>query len=183
MIRITGGKWKGRALKTPTGLKVRPTRSMVREAIFNMVSVKILNARVLDLFAGSGLLGLEAISRGAREAVFVERVKSNCKVLKNNILSLDAARETVLLCQNTFRAITLLKRQKKVFDIALIDPPYELSALPVLNTLSSAGIMTSDSWLIIERGKDPIATVPETMRRVRQKKYGDTTIHIFQNIR
>jgi len=182
MIRITGGKWKGRALKTPPGLKVRPTRSMVREAIFNMAGARIVNARILDLFAGSGLLGLEALSRGAREAVFVERDKGSCKVLKNNILKFETVRQTTLLCQDISRAIMRLKQQKRIFDIALLDPPYALPASSVLNTLASAGIMALESWLIIERGKTPITEIPETLQRLRQKKYGDTMIYIFQHI-
>jgi len=183
MIRITGGKWKGRTLKTPPGLKVRPTRSMVREAIFNMADTRIINARIPDLFAGSGLLGLEAISRGAREAVFVERDKGSCKVLKDNILKLEAVRQTTLFCQDISRAMMRLKQQKRIFDIALLDPPYELPASPVLNTLASAGIMAPEGWLIIERGKAPVAEIPGTLQQIRQKKYGDTMIYIFQHIR
>jgi 16S rRNA (guanine966-N2)-methyltransferase len=183
MIRITGGKWKGRSLKTPAGLKVRPTRSMVREAIFNMLGRTVINARVLDLFAGTGLLGLEAISRGARETVFVEQDNSTCKTLKKNIQTLEAEQETTILCKDASYAITFLKHRKKLFNIILVDPPYKLPISPVLNKLSSAGIIAFDGWLIIERGKGQIIAFPETMRETHQKKYGDTMIHILQNFR
>jgi len=180
MIRITGGKFKGRVIKIPKRLKVRPTRAMVREAIFDMIGPKIVNATVLDLFSGSGLLGLEAKSRGAKQIFFVEQDKTTCKTLKDNIASLTGAHDDPILCNTVYKAIKRLNHTEIKFDIVLMDPPYEMDAVPILNILSTTGIVKTKGWIVVERGKHSLEVIPEGLEEIRKKTYGYSKVYILR---
>ncbi len=184
MIRITGGKFKGRTIKIPKNLKVRPTRSMVREAIFDMIGDRIRGAVVLDLFSGSGLLGLEAKSRGADKVFFVERDRAVCRTLKENLFSLTSLRRDPILCSTVQRALRQLAQAGVSFDIVLMDPPYQMSIDPVLKSLGATGIVTPGGWVILERGKAfPRDSVPDGLTLVKEKTYGSSKVYIFQGRR
>lgn len=180
MIRITGGKFKGRVIRLPKGLKVRPTSSMVREAIFDMIGPKIINATVLDLFSGSGLLGLEAKSRGSKQVFFVEQDKTTCKVLKDNVATLTQLHEDPILCSTAYKALRQLNHAGIRFDIALLDPPYAMDVAPVLNTFSTTGIVKASGWIILERGKHALDTIPGDFVKIKVKTYGYSKVYILQ---
>ncbi len=182
MIRITGGALKGRFLKSPQGKKVRPTRSVVREAIFDMLGPRVVGAMVLDLFSGSGLLGLESISRGARQVFFVEQDRFTCRVLKNNIHALCQEYENPILCGPVNTAMKQFMRSRIQFDIVLMDPPYELNINSILRTLSKTDIVKKHGWVIVERSKHSRDIVPESFQEIKQKTYGQTRITIYQPI-
>ncbi len=181
MIRITGGRFKGRSIKTPKGKKVRPTRSMIREAIFNMIGPRIVEATVLDLFSGSGLLGIEAKSRGAAKVFFVEQSRNVCKILRENIASLMEAPEDPVLCLPALKAIKLLHRTGVRFDLVLMDPPYALETGPILNALSATGMLKLEGWIVMERGKlSANAKLPSGLVEIKRKIYGTTTIYVLE---
>ncbi len=183
MIRITGGKFKGRTLKVPKGQKVRPTRAMVREAIFNILGPRVPGANILDLFAGSGLLGLEAKSRGARQVFFVEQDRAICKLLKDNIMNIVGGLEDTILCYPVHRALKQIEKDKIKFDIILMDPPYVMEVTPLLNTLVSADIVRLGGVIVLERGKASASGIPSPptgLAEIKRKTYGTTSILIFQ---
>ncbi|RTZ90518.1 MAG: 16S rRNA (guanine(966)-N(2))-methyltransferase RsmD [Deltaproteobacteria bacterium] len=179
MIRITGGEYKGRLIKIPKNQKVRPTRSMVRQAIFNMIGNRIFDAVVLDLFSGSGLLGLEAKSRGARQVFFVENDKMVCKVLKNNLAAVTQRFRDPILCTTAQKALRQFHQAGVSFDIVLMDPPYQMNVGPVLKSLSSTGIVKAGGWIVLERGKTTELTIPEGLVEIKEKTYGYSKIYIF----
>jgi 16S rRNA (guanine966-N2)-methyltransferase len=121
-MRIVAGQWRGRRIKAPAGDKVRPTADRVREAWMSIVHPHLVGASVLDLFAGSGALGLEALSRGAVRAVFVEIAPSSLRALHENIAALGAAEAAIVRRADVLRFVETLPRD--AFDVAFADPPY-----------------------------------------------------------
>ncbi|MFN2565021.1 MAG: 16S rRNA (guanine(966)-N(2))-methyltransferase RsmD [Gemmatimonadaceae bacterium] len=127
-MRIVAGEWRGRRIKAPAGDRVRPTADRVREAWMSIVQRHLPGARVLDLFAGSGALGLEALSRGAASAVFVEIAPASLSALRHNIDALGAGDAATVRRADALRFIEALPAH--AFDVAFADPPYGLGAAP-----------------------------------------------------
>ena len=123
-IRVIGGDFGGRRLSTPGGRGTRPTSDRVREAWFSAISDEVVGARVVDLFAGSGALGIEALSRGADKAMFVENDRRALNALRGNVESLGLGERAVVLRSDVFRAVGGSELRKANLDIALADPPY-----------------------------------------------------------
>ncbi len=142
-LRIIGGVFKGRPLKAPKTNSTRPTQGMLREAIFNICQNEIGNAHFLDLFAGSGAMGLEAISRGASHAVFVEQNRQAITCIKENISLLQVEKQTQIIPTDAARALTILAKQYSQFDIIYIDPPYDtpFDPTPLVPLLKPEGIL------------------------------------------
>jgi len=152
-LRIIAGKFKGRSLKTPQGPSTRPTQGMLREAVFNICQNEIGEARFLDLFAGSGAMGLEALSRGATHATLVESNRSALACIKENIRTLEAALQISLLPVQAERAISMLAKQKALFDIIYVDPPYDTPLTQLLDALLP--LLAPQATLFIEERHDP----------------------------
>lgn len=125
MIRIIQGIYKGRFLKIPDSKVTRPTRDKVRQAIFNAIRDKVVGATCLDLFAGSGARGLEALSRGAKVVYFNDKNRQTFQILKENIFSLNPEKESVVLSLSDYR-LFLKKYQDVKFDLVFLDPPYKM---------------------------------------------------------
>lgn len=142
-LRIIAGSFKGRLLKAPKGPSTRPTQGVLREAVFNICQQDIANARFLDLFAGSGAMGLEALSRGAAHATFVEQNRNAIACIKENIALLHVEAQTILLPSNANQALALLAKQNALFDIAYIDPPYDkpISLTPLIPLLAPCALL------------------------------------------
>src|SRR2546423_8936791 len=124
-LRIVAGKWGGRRLRTPRGRDVRPTSDRVREALFSILG-PLDGARVLDLFAGSGALGLEALSRGAASATLVERAPAAVQVLRDNVADLGADAEVVAADARAY--LRVAREQGAQYDLVFLDPPYRAAA-------------------------------------------------------
>jgi 16S rRNA (guanine966-N2)-methyltransferase len=122
-VRIVAGAWRGRQIKAPAGDLVRPTGDRVREAWMSIVSKSLPDAKVLDLFSGSGALGLESLSRGAREAHFVENAARSLQVLAANIATLGAGDRAIIHRADALRFLDALGEER--FDVAFADPPYD----------------------------------------------------------
>ena len=120
-VRIIGGKWKGQKVRFTGDSTLRPTLGRIRETLFNWIRPELSGARVLDLFAGSGALGLEALSQGAAQAIFVERNRRTSTALRSTLNTLDADPAAKVLCQDALR---FLKGAEEPFDIIFVDPPY-----------------------------------------------------------
>ncbi|OGI17850.1 MAG: 16S rRNA (guanine(966)-N(2))-methyltransferase RsmD [Candidatus Melainabacteria bacterium RIFOXYA12_FULL_32_12] len=183
---ITGGSQKGRKIKTVKSREVRPTSSKVRESIFNIIqSISDIlhhgDAVVLDLFAGSGILGLEAFSRGPKKVIYVEKSPDVASLLKENLAGFDLDYELIIS-----DAILALDRFKNItFDLIFIDPPYASGLIePSLSKIKSNNLLNSEGIIVVEHSPDYNTTeIAQNLgyEILREKKYGDTAITILSN--
>ena len=181
-MKITSGKYKYRKIEVPRG--IRPTTEKVREAVFSMISPWIPDSEVLDLFAGSGAMGLEALSRGAARCVFVEANRLNQKVLISNINNCGAGEDAVVLGKDYMAALSALagSRNGLCFDIVIMDPPYEMTEYYVkaMEMLQELGLIDENSIVVCEHLYDN--TLSDTygkLQKTRSKKYGSIGVDTF----
>ena len=152
-LRILGGAFKGRYLKSPKSSPTRPTQGILRQAVFNICQNEIIHARFLDLFAGSGAMGLEALSRGAPFAIFVEQDRSAARCIRENIEILQVQNRSELLAMDIFAALSTLSKRKAAFDIIYIDPPYVQAPIvipSILLTLEKYSLLAPNGSVLIE---------------------------------
>ncbi len=170
-MRITGGKFKGRKLVYPrSGL--RPTKGVTREAIFNIIGERVDGARVCDLFAGAGALGMEALSRGAKEVVFVEGNPVVCRYLRENLVGVSGAR---VIRGDVRRVVPRLAGAE--FDIIFADPPYGKGLVQRTVVLVFAhNLLAPDGLLVIEHSRDEVPVAPAGGTVVRQERYGESVV-------
>ena len=184
-MRITGGSCRGRVLKTPSGDRVRPTSDKVRQALFNILAGRIDGVVVLDLFAGSGSLGLEALSRGAARATFVEKDRRTLEVIRENVTDLGLADRATLRSFDVLAAPAPLRGIDGPFDIVFLDPPYRLteSVAPgaklgvLLESLWKDGVIRDHGLAVLEH--DRRSAVPRTWENFTVsdvRTYGDTSL-------
>lgn len=163
-MRVITGSARGRRLQTPEGLDVRPTTDQVKEAMFSIIQFEVEGAMVLDLFAGSGQLGIEALSREARFAVFVDQSRAAQEVIRQNLQTTGLAHQSRVVAMDS---LAFLASAKDTFDIALLDPPYHQGildkALPLL-----AAHMSPGGIILCETARDE--TLPEAAGDFRIKK-------------
>ncbi len=188
MFRLIGGEFKNRPLKTPAGAGTRPTAALVRKALFDSCQSWTAGSRILDLFAGSGAIGLEALSRGAIHATFVEADKRAAAALRDNIKTLKVEPITELLLCRASEAIERLEKRGELFDFVYIDPPYsqweELSseAYQAVWQLSSGKLLAKGAHLFIESASSQKKTpqFPATLQLVRERRLGSTLLCEFR---
>lgn len=153
-VRIIGGKWRGRKLKVIPHSPLRPTSSRTRETLFNWLTPSIVNANCLDLYAGTGALGLEALSRGAAQVIFVESNRQCYTQLTAVIKQLDTASKAATYNMDALKYLQSGKQQKP-FDIIFLDPPYDNTLLlTTLEILATSNLITADSLIFIESNKE-----------------------------
>ncbi|OHW62660.1 ribosomal RNA small subunit methyltransferase D [Andreesenia angusta] len=183
-MRIISGEYRGFRLKTPKGDSTRPTTDRVKESVFSMIESKkhiTSGARVLDLFAGSGGIGLEFLSRGAAHACFVDSDASSISVIKENIAKCRAEDSTEVYRNDAFKAIELLSRKRHKFDYIFMDPPYEKNIIPkILETIYNSGILSSNGLIIAEHeaGLEMEENVCN-MAKIDSRKYGSIGVSFF----
>jgi 16S rRNA (guanine966-N2)-methyltransferase len=178
-VRIIGGEWRGRKLHFPQSAGLRPTPDRVRETVFNWLQFELAGARCLDLFAGSGALGIEALSRGAREVVLVERDPASARAIGDMLARLRCDRGHV----EQVDALAWLERGppgSKPFDVVFLDPPYGEAWLPVLaEKLERGGWLAPGAWIYLEdaaaRGEPAL---PSGWTLHRSKRAGDVGYHL-----
>ena len=179
-MRIIAGALKGRVLAPVKG-RTRPTAARVREAIFNILGAAVAEARVLDLFAGTGALGIEALSRGAAAAVFVEDQPAALKGLRRNLTTLGLAARSQVLALPVAAALRQLAARGAPFDLVFLDPPYGGGVAPAtLTALAASGLILPQAWVVAEHSRRE--TLPETSGALRQqtlRRYGDTQVAIY----
>ena len=174
MINVIGGKYRSRQLETPTSGTL-PTKNMVRGALFSALG-DISGASVLDLFAGSGALGIEALSRGAAYATFVDSSKEAVSVIKNNLTKLKEEHGLVLFL-DAMKALEKLSTEKRVYDVVFLDPPYANKAIyqQALNAMLEYGMLSSGAKIILEyEGELPLDDSHFTARR--DYRYGKSKL-------
>ena len=176
-MRIIAGDAKGRRLFSPKGENLRPTSDKVKEALFNILAFRIVGASFLDLYAGSGSVGIEAISRGAKNVAFVEKNKTNILLLKKN-LSLFPDHHAIHVFEGT--ALHFLKKNKDVFDIVFIDPPYADGSEAILQALGCYDKIPSDGLVIIEHfHKQTLPDMAGSLSFLKQYRYGGTALTLY----
>lgn len=181
-MRVITGKARGMALKAPKGMDTRPTMDQVKEGIFSAIQFEVEGRRVLDLFAGSGQMGIEALSRGARSAVFVDMRDDACRIVRENLQKTrleDAAR----VVRSDY--LSFLKTCRETFDLVFLDPPYaEVFLENSLKTISQIDILSDSGIIITERpyGKELPAQIPGLVR-YRDYRYGKAAVTIYRKQR
>lgn len=178
-MRIIAGKRKGFPLKAPKGYETRPTSDRVKEAMFNMIQGYQKDAHVLDLFAGTGALGLEALSRGAGTAVFVEKHIAPWRILLSNIDKAGFKDQSTVI--RTDALLFLKQYQGRPFDLIFIDPPYGSEfENHLLTSILNRGLLAPAGLIIYERGvQDKPFPEVSGLKLVKEKVYGDTVLLIF----
>ncbi len=183
-MKIIGGELQGRHIDMPRGVDIRPTPDRVREAIFNIVRERVPGASVLDLFAGSGALGIEAVSRGAASLFAVDKNKKCVSTIRKNIksLSIDTGRRIDIHQQDALKAIKKLSDSKIRFDLVFLDPPYYSDWVKkCLISLSNYDILNHSSLVICEHfKKDAVPEEAGAFRRSQERRYGDTVVSIYE---
>lgn len=177
-MRVVAGEAKGRILKSPRGLETRPATNKIKEAIFDILGPRTKDAYVLDLFAGSGSLGIEALSRGARETIFVDVSPQATDTIKKNLKTLRWEPRAKVLCVKSGAAIKNLADRKQRFDIIFSDPPYsQRISTQILEELSTSDMLAVEGVVVTRFRKDE--EVPDTVARFRaivRKTYGDSKV-------
>lgn len=178
-MRVITGSARGIQLKTPDGMSTRPTTDRVKEAMFSIIHFEIPGAAVLDLFGGTGQLGIEALSRGAKNAVFVDAGEAACRLIRDNL-----KRAKMELQGKVIRSdyLDYLSRTKEQFDIILLDPPYaEVFLENALNKITEIDILRVGGIIVAERplGKD-LPWEFEGYERSKDYKYGKTLLTIYR---
>ncbi len=178
-MRIIAGDAKGRTIIAPKGQSTRPTQDYVREALFNIIQRDVPGAVVLDLFAGSGALALEALSRGADYAVLVDKARPAMDCIRRNISTLGACESTLCLQADWRKA--LQKPLPKTFDLVFLDPPYSLTLYQeITDMLAEQNLLREDALIIIEHRKNESFSLSPTFTLQDQRHYGDTGIRFYR---
>jgi 16S rRNA (guanine(966)-N(2))-methyltransferase RsmD len=177
-MRIISGTSRGRKLATPKGRSLRPTSDRVKESIFNILREETEGGIVLDLFAGTGNLGIEALSRGATKVTFVEKARHALGLIQRNLAQFGLEERSEVLPIDATRAIGILKQRGKTFDLIFMDPPYEKGLIEkTLVKLSSHQIYHRGSILVIEHHRrELLPSVAHGWNLIRQRQIGETVI-------
>ena len=190
-MRITGGKVSRRILKVPKGFDVRPTPDLVKQAVFNSLGGRVVNARVLELFAGTGALSLESLSRGATRAVCVEKSQRHAQAIRENLLtaSLDPALLEVRV-QDVFTALPQLAARNEKFDLVLADPPYgeknighrsRSFAQRLLDDAHVSQVLAADGLFVLGHTKRDTLEIPGHWQEHKTLKHGDSIMRILRH--
>jgi 16S rRNA (guanine966-N2)-methyltransferase len=181
MPRIIGGSGKGRRLLAPKGQATRPTASRVRQTLFDILAPRIPRCRFLDAFAGSGGVGLEALSRGAARVVFVEKSPEAAAVLKRNLAALGLPAEAEVHRQDSLVALQALADAGRRFDVIYVDPPYEGDLYEaVLEQVARTGLLDPEGRLVAEHfHKRPLPERIAGLERIRSVRVGDHVLSFY----
>jgi 16S rRNA (guanine966-N2)-methyltransferase len=187
-LRIIAGKYRGRNLKSPPSLQVRPTSDRLRETLFNVIAPRIEGARFLDLCAGSGAVGIEALSRGATHVTFVDKLRKMCALVEANLdlCSIPEEQTEVVQAEAADYLSRSLKRKAAPFDIVFFDPPYVADYLPVIELLgqNTEELLTEDGMLVVEHHhKNSLPEEVGSIIRSRILKQGDSALSFFSRKR
>lgn len=180
-MRVIGGTVKRTILKAPTGFDTRPTTDRIRETLFNMLQGEMTSTTVLDLFSGSGAIGIEALSRGAKRAVFVENDRRALSCIHENLIKTGFVDRALVIEQDVFVAIHSIEQQGIIFDYVFADPPYRMGyEEKVLKRLETSPILSGGTVIIFESAMDtPVDYVNEGIYSIQRIKEYSTNKHIF----
>ncbi|MBI3399035.1 MAG: 16S rRNA (guanine(966)-N(2))-methyltransferase RsmD [Deltaproteobacteria bacterium] len=181
-MRIIGGTAKGRRLASFRGMSIRPTTDKVREAIFNILPRLFAFKNVLDLFAGTGAIGIEALSRGAATATFVDSEPKAVKIIKKNLDVCGFIDKAAILAKDVESALNMLSKKGEKFDLIFIDPPYNTSLMGIaLNHIGNKGLLAADGLIVVESSKRMIWDGElKGIELTDRRRYGDTVVSFYK---
>lgn len=180
-MRIITGDYRGRKLETPVGYDVRPTTDKVKEAVFNILMNDIWDSVCVDLFAGTGNLGLEALSRGAKKCYFCDNSRESLNLIKTNIDKCGAQNQSVVLAGDYAKALTRIREQA---DIFFLDPPYQAGLYEkCLEMIEALDLLTEEGIIIAEHGvRDQVPDQIGRLAKVKERRYGKILVSIYRYI-
>lgn len=185
-MRIIGGKYKRKKLFSVPGSTTRPTSDRLRETLFNILSYDVVDAIVLDLFAGTGALGIEALSRSAKKTVFVDMQPDSVAVIKKNINACSFQAVTTVLKWDVCRNLNCLNATEELFNLVFIDPPYGKAMIPkALLNLQNSQCLADSARLVVEHAvSEVIDSLPECFSITDQRVYGKTAVSflVFEKV-
>jgi 16S rRNA (guanine966-N2)-methyltransferase len=181
-MRVIGGVHRGRRLRTVAGLQVRPTSDRLRETLFNIIAPKINGSNFLDVCAGSGAVGIEALSRGAAEVTFIERNRQACNTINTNLTALGITQGATIINREASVALKRLEQESRQFEIVFFDPPYASALYDlVIRQLGFGKLLKRNSVVIVEH---LIKTPPEPqygrLKLFRELKQGESGLMFFE---
>ena len=181
-MRIISGVFKGKKILEPKDIKTRPLKDLTKESIFNIINhsnkfkINLQSANILDLFSGVGSFGIECLSRGVKNVVFIENYSGVLPILKKNLANLKYTKNYEIIEKDIFNCDIILKLEKK-FDIIFLDPPYKVKNLEnILINIFNIKILKKNGVIIIHRHKDEEDIFPKTCKIIEKKKYGISKI-------
>lgn len=180
-MRVIAGLAKGRRLKSPVGLATRPTTDRIKEAIFSILHPYLPKSHVLDLFSGTGNLGIEALSRGAEKAFFVDNNKNSIRIIYENIEITGFKEKSKIFHQEALKTIRELAQLGQKYDIIFMDPPYLKGLIvPCVQAIEEDRLLSDTGVIVIEHdSKDVLPEKFTRLIRIKNRKYGNTTISIY----
>ena len=181
-MRVISGKVRGLKLNTPKNQDVRPTTDRVKENLFNMINSYIMDSNILDLFAGTGSLGIECLSRGAKNCVFIDISKESIAIVKSNIKKARVENESLVLNLDFKDAVSRLQSQKNKFDVIFMDPPYYKEMfVDALEKIDNANLLDEEGIIVVEHDtKDILPDKVNRLEKTKDKKYGNTTLTFYK---
>jgi len=183
-MRIIAGKFKGRQIQAVKGDNTRPTTDKIKENVFNIMGQFFDGGRVLDLFAGSGNLGIEALSRGMDHAIFVDRNVHAIKVIKENISTLKLQQQAEVYRNDAFKALHVLAKKNSKFDLIFLDPPYgQVSITELLERTVANGLLNDDGLVMCEYGAGlDVWYNVSILKEIKREVYGTIEILILEKV-
>ena len=181
-MRVIAGYCRGRRLKSVKGFKTRPTADRVKEAVFNVLGFRVQNSYFLDLFAGTGNIGIEAISRGCALAVFVEKDRNSVLVINDNFINFNIMDKAQVFPLDCFKALNLFHTKNMKFNLVYLDPPYKLDIInDILENLVTLDLLNDKAIVMAETSLDSELPLGyEVLIKAKENRYGDTKITYYQ---
>ena len=175
---------RGHSLKSLKGLNTRPTLDKVKEAIFNVISSRITGSAVLDLFAGTGALGIEALSRGAETCLFNDRQRKACEIIRENLIKCRLMDGAQVFNMDALKLLRHLQEEGLKLDLVFLDPPYESGFyVPSLEALVNMGLLGKNALVIVETDlKNQLPEEIITLKLIKTSRYGDTLIRYYESM-
>ena len=180
-MRVIAGEAKGRRLKAPKGRELRPTGDRVKEALFNILPHDLSGRKVLDLFAGTGNLSIEALSRGAEAAVLVDVSRDATHVIEENVRGLGLTERSRVLTASVFKSVRMLSRREEKFDLIFLDPPYDKELVgETLKAIAAEGLLAESGVVVAEHSvREKVQERYGALVLSDQRRYGDTMLSFF----
>ncbi|MFH0726319.1 MAG: 16S rRNA (guanine(966)-N(2))-methyltransferase RsmD [Pseudomonadota bacterium] len=183
-VRIIGGERRGKKLLSVHGLATRPTANRVRESIYNIISARVPEAMVLDLFAGTGIMGIEALSRGACFALFIDNCTAPIETIQKNLISCRFETRAKVIQQDIQKGLRWLKTVGPLFNLAFLDPPYQKALIgSTLSLLHDSGALSPNALIVVEHSiAEPLSGILSAFKQIDQRNYGKTLVSFIHYI-
>lgn len=178
-MRVISGRCRGTTLFAPEGLETRPTTDRIKETLFNIIAFDLVDCQFLDLFSGSGGIGIESLSRGAKRAVFVEQSKHALSHIHKNLEKTQLKQQAEILGINVINALKLLEERQDKFNIIFMDPPYALENIEKILE-EAEKILEDTGYMILERSSTKSLLLPDSLVLWKEKVYKTTTLSFIR---